>query len=171
MIAIGKGAAMSNAPSTPRNVLFLCTGNSARSILSEALLNDLGEGRFMAFSAGSKPSGVPHPDALAELQRRGHAVDRYRSKSWDEFSNAGAPEIDIVVTVCGSAAAETCPVFFGSGLRVHWGAPDPAYIDDDAERVQAFSDVYELCRQRVEALIALSDAALTDQAALQAIAP
>lgn len=161
---------MSTSQSNPLNVLFLCTGNSARSILSEALLNDLGAGRFAAFSAGSKPSGVPHPDALAELQRRGHTVDSYRSKSWDEFSKAGAPEMDIVVTVCDSAAAETCPVFFGSGLRVHWAAPDPAHIENDAERAQAFTDVYALCRKRIEALIALPEATLSDQAALQAIA-
>lgn len=152
------------------HVLFLCTGNSARSILSEALLNELGAGRFAAFSAGSKPSGAPHPDALAELQRRGHRADGYRSKSWDEFSQSGAPEMDIVVTVCGSAAAETCPVFFGSGMRVHWGAPDPAHIVNDAERRQAFSDVYDLCRARVEALIRLSDDALSDRALVQAIA-
>lgn len=162
---------MSKAQSSRFNVLFLCTGNSARSILSEALLNDLGADRFAAFSAGSKPSGVPHPDALAELRRRGHRVDRYRSKSWDEFSKLGAPEMDIIVTVCGSAAAETCPVFFGPGLRVHWGAPDPAYIDDDADRKQAFSDVYDLCHTRIEALIALPNAALSEHATLQAIAP
>lgn len=155
----------------PINVLFLCTGNSARSILSEALLNDLGGERFCAYSAGSQPAGEPHPDALAELQRRGHAADGYRSKSWDEFSQAGAPEMDIVVTVCGNAAAETCPVFLGSGLRVHWGAPDPAHIADDAARKRAFADVYDLCRARVEALIALPDEALSSRAQLQAISP
>jgi len=155
----------------PVHVLFLCTGNSARSILSEALLNDLGAGRFKAYSAGSKPSGAPHPDALAELRRHGHAVDGYRSKSWDEFSQEGAPKMDIVVTVCGSAAAGSCPVFFGPGLRVHWGAPDPAYIEDETERRQAFADVYDLCRTRVEALIALPEDALSDSSELQAIAP
>jgi arsenate reductase len=162
---------MSISSSGPIHVLFLCSGNSARSILSEALLNDLGEDRFQAFSAGSSPSGKPHPDALAELQRRGHAVQGYRSKSWDEFSRPGAPKMNIVVTVCGNAAAETCPVFFGAGLRVHWGAPDPAHIEDDAERKQAFADVYDLCRARIEALVALPGDALLDRAQLQAIAP
>jgi len=152
------------------NILFLCTGNSARSILSEALLNDLGEERFRAFSAGSQPSGVPHPDSLAELRRRGHATEGYRSKSWDVFLGDNAPAFDIVVTVCDSAAAEICPAFHGPGLRVHWSAPDPAHIEDDAARRRAFSDVYDLCRSRIEALIALPQAALTDRQAVQAIA-
>lgn len=156
--------------SDPINVLFLCTGNSARSILSEALLNDLGKRRFRAFSAGSQPSGVPHPDGLAELRRRGHSTEGYRSKSWDAFSGDDAPAFDIVITVCDSAAAETCPVFHGPGLRVHWSAPDPAHIKNDTIRRQAFSDVYDLCRSRIEALIALPETALTDRQALQAIA-
>ena len=155
--------------SDPTRVLFLCTGNSARSILSEVLLNELGEGRFEAFSAGSQPSGQPHPDGLAELRKRGHAPDNARSKSWDEFAVEGAPPMDIVVTVCDSAAAETCPVFFGPGLKVHWPALDPAHIPDDTERRQAFSDVYDLCRARIEALMALSDDGLTDRATIQAI--
>lgn len=117
------------------------------------------------------PSGAPHPDALSELQRRGHIAQGYRSKSWNEFSQPGAPTMDIIVTVCGNAAAETCPVFFGSGLRVHWGALDPAHIEDATARKQAFADVYDLCRARIEALITLSDKALLDRASLQAIAP
>ena len=156
--------------SRPTHVLFLCTGNSARSILSEALLNDLGTGRFKAFSAGSQPSGVPHPDGLAELRKRGHNTDGYRSKSWDEFAKEGAPDMDIVVTVCDSAAAETCPVFFGPGMRVHWPAPDPAHIEDEAERVQAFADVYDLCRARIEALSALPADSLPDRKTVQQIA-
>lgn len=156
--------------SRPTHVLFLCTGNSARSILSEALLNDLGTGLFKAFSAGSQPSGVPHPDGLAELRKRGHNTDGYRSKSWDEFAKEGAPDMDIVVTVCDSAAAETCPVFFGPGMRVHWPAPDPAHIEDEAERVQAFADVYDLCRARIEALIALPADSLPDRKTVQQIA-
>ena len=154
----------------PITVLFLCTGNSARSILSEALLNDLGRGRFLAWSAGSKPSGTPHPDGLAELEKQGHATTLYRSKSWDEFSKLGAPEFDIVVTVCDNAAAEVCPVFFGPGLKVHWPQPDPAHIEPLSARQAAFSRTYRICKARIQALIALSDEARLDRAAVQAIA-
>ena len=154
----------------PICVLFLCTGNSARSILSEALLNDLGQGRFLAWSAGSKPSGVPHPDGLAELEKRGHATQLYRSKSWDEFSKDGAPEFDIVVTVCSNAAAEVCPVFFGPGLKVHWPQPDPAHIEPLSARQAAFAKTYKICKARIEALLTLSETELLDQALVQAIA-
>lgn len=154
----------------PINVLFLCTGNSARSILSEALLNDLGQGRFLAWSAGSKPSGVPHPEGLAELEAQGHATHLYRSKSWDEFSADGAPEFDIIVTVCDNAAAEVCPVFFGPGLKVHWPQVDPAHIEPLSARQAAFSRTYKICKARIEALMALSDAELQDRQAIQAIA-
>lgn len=173
-MAVGKHIAVSDAdhqtPDRPYTVLFLCTGNSARSILSEAILNDLGDGRFQAFSAGSKPTGQPHPDALRELSRRGHAgLERYRSKSWDVFAEIGAPDFDLIVTVCDSAASETCPVFFGPGLKVHWPAPDPAYVEDDAQRQRAFSEVYDLCRARIEALIRLPEAALLDRVKIEAI--
>lgn len=155
------------------NVLFLCTGNSARSILSEALLNDLGEGRFAAFSAGSKPSGQPVPEGLLVLQGNGHDTARYRSKSWDEFAAPQAPIMDIIVTVCGNAAGEVCPVWpkrkGHTPITVHWGAPDPAHIEPRNARITAFEEVYALCRARVEALIALPQAALSDRAALQAI--
>lgn len=158
----------------PIKVLFLCTGNSARSILSEALLNDLGQTdgvpRFLAWSAGSKPSGQPHPDGLAELHRQGHATHIYRSKSWDEFSQSGAPEFDIIVTVCDNAAAEICPVFFGRGLKVHWPQPDPAHVEPLAARQVAFARTYKICKARIEALINLPAEKLKDQAALQAIA-
>ncbi len=154
----------------PINVLFLCTGNSARSILSEALLNDLGQGRFLAWSAGSKPSGVPHPEGLAELAAQGHATALYRSKSWDEFSKAGAPEFDIIVTVCDNAAAEVCPVFFGPGLKVHWPQVDPAHIEPLSARQAAFSRTYKICKARIEALMALSDTELQDYQTVQAIA-
>ena len=158
----------------PINVLFLCTGNSARSILSEALLNDLGqknaERRFLAWSAGSTPSGRPHPDGLAELASHGHATDLYRSKSWDEFSQEGAPAFDIVVTVCDNAASETCPVFFGSGLKVHWPQADPAHVEPKSARQTAFAQTYAICKARVEALMALSDEELTDRQAVQSIA-
>ncbi|WP_409433150.1 arsenate reductase ArsC [Litorimonas sp. RW-G-Af-16] len=157
-------------PTTPINVLFLCTGNSARSILSEALVNDLGQGRFLGWSAGSHPSGQPHPDGLKELSRRGHRTDLYRSKSWDEFEGADAPRMDIVVTVCDNAANEVCPVFPGDHISVHWPAPDPAHVEPIAVRQQAFADVYDLCRARIEALIALPQDALADRATVQAIA-
>ena len=156
--------------SKPIKVLFLCTGNSARSILSEALLNDLGQGRFLAWSAGSKPSGRPHPEGLAELEKQGHVTSLYRSKSWDEFSADGAPEFDIIVTVCDNAAAEVCPVFFGSGLKVHWPQVDPAHIEPLSARQAAFARTYKICKARIEALMALSDEELLDHAMVQKIA-
>jgi len=158
----------------PINVLFLCTGNSARSILSEALTNDLGVGgpkgrNFIGWSAGSHPSGQPHPDGILELERRGHKTEFYRSKSWDEFTDLDV-EMDIVVTVCDNAANEVCPVFPGGDVKVHWPAPDPAYVEPLAARQQAFIDVYNLCRARIKALIALPPEKLKDKSALQAIA-
>lgn len=155
--------------SKPVNVLFLCTGNSARSILSEALLNDLGQGRFLAWSAGSKPSGIPHPEGLAELKLQGHVTDIYRSKSWDEFSKDGAPEFDIVVTVCDNAANEVCPVFYGPGLKVHWPQADPAHIEPLSARQAAFARTYKICKARIEALLALSEDDLKDKTVLQEI--
>jgi len=154
----------------PINVLFLCTGNSARSILSEALLNDLGQGRFLAWSAGSQPSGQPHPDGLAELSNHGHRTDLYRSKSWDEYAKDGAPEMDIVVTVCDNAANEVCPVFFGNGIKVHWPQPDPAHIEPLSARQAAFAKTYAICTARIKALLALPDAALSDRETLQGLA-
>ncbi len=162
----------------PLNVLFLCTGNSARSILSEALLNDLGKGedgtpKFLGWSAGSHPSGRPHPEGIAELEKRGHRTDIYRSKSWDEFAankDKDGVEMDIVVTVCDNAANEVCPVFPGHHISVHWPAPDPAHIEPLTARQTAFSNVYNLCRARIEALIALSTSDLKDKSKLQAIA-
>jgi len=152
----------------PINVLFLCTGNSARSILSEALLNDLGQGKFIGWSAGSQPSGTPHPDGLKELQNRGHRTDLYRSKKWDEFAQADAPQMDIIVTVCDNAAGETCPIWPGHPLTVHWPAADPAHVEPLEARQTAFRETYALCRARIEALLALPD--LSDKTALQAIA-
>jgi len=168
---------MSSPNTAPLNVLFLCTGNSARSILSEALMNDLGRktdnGRvWMGWSAGSFPSGVPHPEGLAELQSRGHRTDLYRSKSWDEFSangqnGADAPKMDIVITVCSNAANEVCPIFPGTHIKAHWPAQDPAHIEPLSARQTAFTQTYDICRARIEALIALED--LTPEA-VQAIA-
>ncbi len=158
----------------PINVLFLCTGNSARSILSEALTSDLGADsasgrRFIGWSAGSHPSGQPHPEGLAELERRGHRTEFYRSKSWDEFAEMET-EMDIVVTVCDNAANEVCPVFPGKHITVHWPAPDPAHVEPLAARQKAFTETYDLCRARIEAMLALSADELSDKAVLQAIA-
>ena len=131
-------------------------------------MNDLGEGRFRGFSAGSHPSGVPHPDGLKELIRRGHSVDGYSSKSWDVFTDG--EEMDIVVTVCDNAANEVCPVFPGGHVKVHWPAPDPAHVEPLKARQEAFSNVYDLCRARIEALIALPESDLKDKDKLQSIA-
>jgi arsenate reductase (thioredoxin) len=153
---------------TPFTVLVLCTGNSARSILGEALFNHLGEGRVRAFSAGSKPKGVPHPGALRLLARRGIDTSVFRSKSWDEFTAPEAPAIDLAITVCGNAAGEACPVFLGSPLKAHWGLPDPADVTgSEAEVDAAFEETWRLLEMRVRAFLALDRAAL-DTAALQA---
>jgi arsenate reductase (thioredoxin) len=141
----------------PANLLVLCTGNSARSILGEALFNQLGEGRLRAFSAGSRPAGEVHPAALRLLRRRHFDVRGLRSKSWDEFVRPGAAAIDLVITVCGSAAGEACPVFPGRALRAHWGLADPACLNGaQAAEDEAFERTYELLRRRVEAFLGLA---------------
>ncbi len=139
-----------------RNVLILCTGNSARSVLAEASLNDLGRGRFRAFSAGSQPSGRVNPFALELLAARGHSIDRLRSKSWDEFAAPGAPVMDFIITVCGNAAGETCPSWPGHPATAHWGVEDPAAVQgsDDGKRA-AFLTAYSILRRRIERLLAL----------------
>jgi len=135
---------------TPFNVLFLCTGNSARSILAEATLNHLAgtDGKFHAYSAGSFPKGEPNPLALALLQREGISTEGARSKSWDEFSAPGASPIHLVVTVCDQAAGEQCPYYPGKPLKAHWGVPDPHTSDE-------FQFAYEVLRRRIERLTAL----------------
>lgn len=140
------------------NVLFLCTGNSARSIMAEALLNDPGVGRgaFHAFSAGSHPRGAVHPMALDVLKDHQIPVDGLRSKSWDEFSGAGAPHVDLVVTVCDDAAAEECPLWPGTPLKTHWGVPDPAAASGSEEvRRRAFRDAFLVLRRRIELFASL----------------
>lgn len=147
--------------SAPFAVLVLCTGNSARSILGEALLNHLGSGRIVAFSAGSKPKGVPHPAALRLLTRKGIDTAAFRSKSWLEFAGPDSAPIDCAITVCGNAAGEACPVFRGTPqrpdpLRAHWGLPDPAdETGGEAAEDAAFEQTWHWLRLRVEALLAL----------------
>lgn len=155
------------------NILVLCTGNSARSILGEALIAHKGAGRVRAYSAGSQPKGVPHPGALRLLAREGYDVAGFRSKSWDEFAAPDAPHIDIAITVCGNAAGETCPLFTGAPVRAHWGLPDPADVTGDEAAVDAaFVETYRLIDMRVRAMLALpleTMAAAERRAALNAI--
>jgi arsenate reductase len=139
--------------SEPGNVLFLCTGNSARSILAEALLNRLGEGRWRSFSAGSFPKGEVHPMALQLLDERGFATDGLRSKSWDEFAGPDGPRLDLVVTVCDNAAGETCPVWPGRPARLHWGIADPAAVTGPGQRA-AFEAAYHELEARITAFLA-----------------
>ena len=137
------------------NVLFLCTGNSARSVLAEVLLNDLGRGSYQAYSAGSHPTGTVNPGAIRKLGEKGHSTDGLSSKSWDVFSGDAAPPIDIVITVCDNAAGESCPIWNGSPVSAHWGIPDPAYFDDEEARDAAFDLAYTRLRWRIEKLLAL----------------
>ena len=138
-------------PERPYSVLFLCTGNSARSILAESILNRIGKGKFIAYSAGSHPNGVVNPQALALLKRLDFPTDGLRSKSWDEFANAGAPQLDFVFTVCDNAANEVCPVWPGQPMTAHWGVPDPAAVDgNDAMIAEAFRDAFRTLERRIE---------------------
>lgn len=144
----------------PYNVLFLCTGNSARSILAEAILRDAGKGHFNALSAGSQPKGEVHPFALDLLRQLGHATDGLRSKSWDEFARPGAPQLDFVFTVCDNAANEVCPIWPGQPMTAHWGVPDPAAAEgSEAERRAAFAHAYRMLRNRIMAFASLPLAA------------
>lgn len=138
------------------NVLFLCTGNSARSILAEAILGRLGKQRFHSYSAGSQPKGEPHPQALKLLGSLNYDTTRFRSKSWDEFANPDAPGLDFVFTVCDNAASEVCPVWPGQPMSAHWGVPDPAAVEgSDAEIAAAFSETYRLMNNRITAFVNL----------------
>jgi arsenate reductase len=138
------------------NVLFLCTGNSARSILAEAILNNRGKGRFKAFSAGSHPKGAVHPRALALLKREGLPTEGLRSKAWDEFARPGGPPLDFVFTVCDNAAGEVCPMWPGQPLTGHWGQPDPAAVEGtDLERTNAFREAFRMLERRIDLFMAL----------------
>lgn len=137
------------------NVLILCTGNSARSVLGEVLFNVLGKGKFKAYSAGSKPAGKVNPGAIEWLQAHGHSTEGLRSKSWDEFAAPGAPEFDFVFTVCDNAAGEVCPVWYGAPMTAHWGIPDPAHIEGDEARRAAFNKAAEQLARRIGLFMAL----------------
>jgi arsenate reductase (thioredoxin) len=149
------------------NTLFLCTGNSARSIMAEAILNKLGAGQFRAFSAGSQPKGKVNPSTVALLSGLGYDTSAFRSKSWSEFAKPGAPALDFVFTVCDNAAGEACPVWPGQPMTAHWGVPDPAEAKGTAaEIVLAFKDAYRMLHRRVEVFVALPIRSL-DQLSLQ----
>jgi len=138
------------------NVLFLCTANTSRSVLGEAILRHEGQGRFNAFSAGSQPKGIVNPYALRTLESLGYPVDGLRSKTWDEFAQPGAPKMDFVFTVCDSAAGETCPLWPGQPVTAHWGIEDPAAVEgSDIEKMRAFADAFRFMRNRINAFTAL----------------
>jgi arsenate reductase len=138
-------------PERPYHVLFLCTGNSARSILGEAILNRIGNGKFVAHSAGSHPTGRVNPNALALLKRLDYPTEGLRSKSWDEYSKPGGPHLDFVFTVCDNAASEVCPVWPGQPMTAHWGVPDPAAVQGtESEIALAFRDAFHLLERRIE---------------------
>ncbi len=155
------------------NVLFLCTGNSARSILAEAILNKVGAGKFRAYSAGSHPKGLVNPHTVQLLARLGYATAGYRSKSWEEFAQPGAPELDFIFTVCDDAAGEACPVWPGKPMTAHWGVPDPAAVSGTPSEIAlAFSDACRMLHRRIEIFAALPLQALdslTVQAKLREI--
>ena len=145
----------------PYNVLFLCTGNSARSIMGEAILNREGRGRFKAYSAGSHPKGAVNPKTIHLLESLKYDTGGFRSKAWDEFAKPGAPELDFVFTVCDDAAGEACPVWPGQPMTAHWGIPDPARATGtEAEIAFAFNDAYRLFSQRITIFVSLPIASL-----------
>jgi protein-tyrosine-phosphatase len=140
----------------PFNILFLCTHNSARSIIAECILNRIGAGKFRGYSAGSQPKGEVHPLALALLRRLNHGTNGLRSKSWHEFTAPEAPNLDFVFTVCDNAANEICPVWPGQPMSAHWGVPDPSLVTgSEAERAYAFADTYRMLNQRISIFMSL----------------
>ena len=149
------------------NVLFICTGNSARSVIAEGLMNELGQGRFKAYSAGSHPKGAVHPLALKTLATNRIPTDGFRSKSWEEFAHPDAPALHFVFTVCDQAAGEVCPVWPGQPMTAHWGLPDPAAVEvDEAVREKAFLDTFITMKRRIQLMLSLPLASL-DRMALQ----
>jgi arsenate reductase len=149
------------------NVLFLCTGNSARSIMAEAILNQRGQGRFTAYSAGSHPSGQPRPEALRQIESAGMPTTGLRSKSWDEFAAPGAPKMDFVFTVCDNAAKEVCPFWPGQPMTAHWGIPDPAAVKGTPEEIaRAFRDAFVVLDRRIGLFLSLPLSTL-DQLAIK----
>jgi protein-tyrosine-phosphatase len=152
------------------NVLFLCTGNSARSILAESLLNNLGKGRFRAFSAGSHPGGQVNPFALELLEKNHFPTTELRSKSWDEFAQPDAPQLDFVITVCDNAAGEVCPVWPGQPMTAHWGIPDPAaVVGTDEQKRHAFVDAMNQLQRRICMFVSLPFATLDGMKLQQAV--
>jgi protein-tyrosine-phosphatase len=147
--------------SKPHTILFLCTGNSARSILAECIMNRVGNGRFVAYSAGSMPKGAVHPQAIHLLANLGYETAHLRSKSWDEFATPDAPVIDFIITVCDNAAGETCPIWPGQPITAHWGIPDPAAVEgSDSEVALAFADAYRMLNNRISLFASLPVASL-----------
>lgn len=140
-------------------VLFLCTGNSARSIMAEATLNHLGKGRFQAYSAGSFPTGTVNPYALKQLEKEGISVTGLRSKSWDEFAQADAPTLDFMITVCDNAAGEVCPIWLNETVTAHWGVFDPAH-SEESKKTMAFAQAFAVLHRRIELFVALNPAGL-----------
>jgi protein-tyrosine-phosphatase len=155
-------------PDRPYNVLFLCTGNSACSIMAEAILGKVGSGKFNAYSAGSQPKGEPHPQTVALLSSLGYDTGEFRSKSWNEFARPGAPPLDFVFTVCDNAAGESCPFWPGQPMTAHWGVPDPAAATGNAAEIAfAFKNAYRMLHQRIAVFTALPFGSL-DALSLQA---
>jgi arsenate reductase (thioredoxin) len=151
--------------SGPFNVLFLCTGNSARSIMAEAILNHKGKGRFTAYSAGSHPTGQPRSEALKQIESAGLSIAGLRSKSWDEFAAPGAPKLDFVFTVCDNAANEQCPYWPGQPMTAHWGVPDPAALKGSPEEIaRAFRDAFVVLDRRIGLFLSLPLATLGQMA-------
>ena len=149
------------------NILFLCTGNSARSIIAEAIMNRIGATRFKAYSAGSHPKGEVNPHALTLLKRLDYKTEEFRSKPWDEFAQPGSPKLDFVITVCDNAAGEVCPVWPGQPMSAHWGMPDPAAVEGtDVEVALAFAETYRMLNNRIGALTNLKMSGL-DRLSLQ----
>ena len=157
-------------PDKAYEILVLCTGNSARSILAEALLNQRGAGRFRAYSAGSHPTGRVNPFAIATLQRFGLPTEGLRSKSWNEFAGPGAPRLDFIFTVCDNAAGEVCPLWPGQPVTAHWGVPDPAAVEGTDERkLQAFEDTFRILERRVNRFVDLPLSSLDPRDLVRAV--